>query len=100
MDKKIEFTEEQLQNITDFLNTLAHPLRLKIILQLSENPLSVTELMKALEVRQPNLSQHLSLLKRLRILKTKRKGRSVYYQLSHPEVKDLIENIANTIEKF
>ena len=95
-----EISEDMLQNIADILNSLAHPLRLKIILHLYKNPASVTEMLQVLNVRQPNLSQHLTLLKRLRILKTKRQGRMVYYYLNYPEIKDYILNILELLRKI
>lgn len=95
-----EISEDVLQNIADILNSLAHPLRLKIILHLYKNPASVSEMLQVLNVRQPNLSQHLTLLKRLRILKTKRQGRMVYYHLNYPEIKDYILNILELLHKM
>lgn len=89
----IDIPEETFQNMSDILKILAHPLRIKLILILAQKPSTVSELLKLLEVRQPNLSQHLTLLKRIRLLKTKREGKSVYYQLAHPEIKELLEKI-------
>jgi len=79
-----EYSDEILQNVSEILGTLAHPLRLKIILHLSQEPSAVSDMINALNVRQPNLSQHLALLKRLKILKTKREGRKILYFLAYP----------------
>ncbi|MCX7845706.1 MAG: metalloregulator ArsR/SmtB family transcription factor [Dictyoglomaceae bacterium] len=95
-----EISEEVLQSIAEVLNSLAHPLRLKIILYLYEHPASVSELLQILNVRQPNLSQHLTLLKRLKILKTKRQGRMIYYYLNYPEIRDYILNILELLNKL
>jgi ArsR family transcriptional regulator len=92
-----EYSDEILQNVSEILGTLAHPLRLKIILHLSQEPSAVSDMINALNVRQPNLSQHLALLKRLKILKTKREGRKILYFLAYPEIKDFI---IKTIEFF
>ncbi|ACK42814.1 MULTISPECIES: ArsR/SmtB family transcription factor [Dictyoglomus] len=101
MPKKENYTalsDEALQNMSDILKILAHPLRIKLIFILAQNSATVSDLLKILNVRQPNLSQHLTLLKRVKLLKTKREGKSVYYQLSHPEIRDLLESI-NEITK-
>ncbi|MCS7201262.1 MAG: metalloregulator ArsR/SmtB family transcription factor [Dictyoglomus sp.] len=95
-----EISEEMLQSIAEVLNSLAHPLRLKIILYLYEHPASVSEMLQILNVRQPNLSQHLNLLKRLKILKTKRQGRMIYYHLNCPELRDYIINIIELLNKL
>lgn len=95
-----EISDEILQSIAEVLNSLAHPLRLKIILHLYEHPASVSEMLQILNVRQPNLSQHLTLLKRLKILKTKRQGRMIYYYLNCPEIRDYILNILELLNKL
>ncbi len=97
---KKEISDETLQSIAEILNSLAHPLRLKIILHLYEHPSSVSEMLQILNVRQPNLSQHLTLLKRLKILKTKRQGRMIYYSLNYPEVRNYILNVLELLNKL
>lgn len=92
-ESQLNLSEETLQNMSDILKILAHPLRIKLIFLLSQNPSTVSDLLKLLDVRQPNLSQHLTLLKRVKLLKTKREGKSVYYQLAHSEIKELLEKI-------
>ncbi|HOJ92111.1 MAG TPA: metalloregulator ArsR/SmtB family transcription factor [Dictyoglomaceae bacterium] len=91
-------SEETLQNMADILHILAHPLRIKIIFILAEKPATVSELIKMLDVRQPNLSQHLTLLKRVKLLRTRREGKSVYYQINYPEIKGFLEKAKELVE--
>jgi len=66
--------------------TLAHPKRLEVIDRLRGGEMSVTGLAEVLEISQPNLSQHLTLMKQKGIVTTRRKGLNVYYRLASPKI--------------
>ena len=66
--------------------TLAHPKRLEAIDRLREAEMSVSDLASALEISQPNLSQHLSLMRQKGIVITRREGLNVYYRLASPKI--------------
>ncbi|MCD6463206.1 MAG: helix-turn-helix transcriptional regulator, partial [Thermotogae bacterium] len=54
----------KLTELSGVLKILGHPLRLKVLLLLKENrEMCVCELLPMLDVTQPNLSQHLSLMR-------------------------------------
>jgi DNA-binding transcriptional ArsR family regulator len=61
---------------------LAHPTRLCILTRLNVGECSVSELQKELCCRQASVSQHLALLRRENLVKTKRTGKSVLYELN------------------
>lgn len=67
-------------------HTLANPKRLEIIDKLRAKELSVTELGKALEIGQANLSQHLAIMRQRGIVATRREGLNVFYRLSNPKI--------------
>ena len=67
-------------------HTLANPKRLEIIDSLGSNEMSVTELARALEVSQANLSQHLGVMREKGIVTTRRNGVNVFYRLSSPKI--------------
>jgi len=66
--------------------TLAHPKRLEAIERLREGEMSVTDLAEALDISQPNLSQHLTLMRQKGIVTTRREGLNVYYRLASPKI--------------
>lgn len=66
--------------------TLAHPKRLEVIDRLREGEISVTDLAEALDISQPNLSQHLTLMRQRGIVTTRREGLNVYYRLGSPKI--------------
>ena len=65
----------------DLLRALAAPVRISIVLQLREAPRCVHELVDALEVTQPLISQHLRVLKSAGVVRGERSGREVVYHL-------------------
>jgi len=62
--------------------TLAHPRRLEVIDRLRSGEMSVTDLAQALQISQPNVSQHLALMKQKGIVTARREGLNVYYRLA------------------
>lgn len=77
----------------DVLKTIASQKRLEIIQLLKNRELSVGEMVEMLGVRQPNLSQHLSLLRRHNIVTNRKKGLSVYYSLADPRIAEACQLI-------
>jgi DNA-binding transcriptional ArsR family regulator len=66
--------------------TLAHPKRLEVVDRLRGWEMSATALAEALEVSQPNLSQHLTLVRQKRIDASRRARQDVYYRLASPKI--------------
>lgn len=65
----------------DLLRALAAPVRIAIVLQLLESPRCVHDLVDALGVTQPLISQHLRVLKSAGVVHGDRHGREVVYSL-------------------
>ncbi len=70
----------------EVLKTLASPRRLEILHRLSEGPWEVGRLAVELGLSQPNVSQHLSVLRSAGMVEAERDGREVRYRLSDPDV--------------
>ncbi|MGH3568114.1 MAG: ArsR/SmtB family transcription factor [Pseudonocardia sp.] len=65
----------------DLLRALAAPVRIAIVLQLLESARCVHDLVDALGVAQPLISQHLRVLKSAGVVHGERRGREVVYAL-------------------
>ncbi|MGH3624477.1 MAG: ArsR/SmtB family transcription factor [Sciscionella sp.] len=65
----------------DLLRALAAPVRIAIVLQLLDLERCVHELVDALDVSQPLISQHLRVLKAAGVVYGERNGREVVYRL-------------------
>ena len=67
------------------MKVVPHPLRLQILLLLSqETPLSMSTLMASLSTSQPRLSMHLIKMRDKNIVVGVRKGKEMYYSVSDP----------------
>ncbi len=68
------------------LKTLANPVRLQILHRLAAQPAVVTQLAAELGVSQPNVSQHLAVLRAAGLVAAERDGRLIRYRLVDPDV--------------
>lgn len=70
----------------EVLKTLASPRRLEILHRLADGPRGVGPLAHELGLSQPNVSQHLAVMRAAGIVDAERVGREVRYRLSDPDV--------------
>ncbi len=70
-----------LTDAGELLRALGAPVRIAVVLQLRHGPRCVHELVDALDVSQPLISQHLRVLKSAGIVQGQRRGREVVYHL-------------------
>lgn len=75
----------------ELLKILAHPVRIKILEELSKGVKCVSDFEDFLEVSQPNISQHLMLLRRYGVIDYYVDGRLRCYFLRDPISLDIIE---------
>ena len=66
--------------------TLASPVRLRILNLLRDGEKSVSELTQLLGLPQANVSQHLAVLRERNIVTTRREETSVYYKIANPKI--------------
>ncbi len=76
----------------NLFKALAHPLRIRIleILSVGPDPTPVSAILEDLAIEPALLSQHLTVLKRHRVVAAHRAGNAVYYELAHPKVAELL----------
>ena len=67
----------------NFLRLLADPTRLRLLLLLEQEELSVAELQDILGMGQSRISSHLAQLKRAGVVEDRRAGKNVYYGLTN-----------------
>ncbi len=73
------------------LKSLAHPTRLAIVQLLAVDEACVCHLSAALRISQPSLSQHLMVLRRSRLVRSRRQGKNIYYSVSEPQLPALLD---------
>jgi len=75
------------------LKVLANEDRLLILCQLSQGARNVGELEELLEIRQPTLSQQLTVLREEKLVTSERKGKYIYYRLASAEATEIMETL-------
>ena len=88
-----------VDNKIEILKIIAHPVRIKILEELMKGVKCVSDFEEFLEISQPNVSQHLSLLRRYQIIDYYIDGRLRCYFLRDPMIPDLIEIIRKEYEE-
>ncbi|HET6744346.1 MAG TPA: metalloregulator ArsR/SmtB family transcription factor [Candidatus Limnocylindria bacterium] len=68
------------------LKTLANPRRLEIVHQLAAGPCTVGRLAAQLGLAQPNVSQHLALMRAAGVVEAERDGREMRYRLADADI--------------
>jgi ArsR family transcriptional regulator, virulence genes transcriptional regulator len=66
----------------ELLGAMANTSRLMILCQLAEGEKSVSDLQPLIGLSQSALSQHLAVLRRRHVVRTRRAGQSIYYSLA------------------
>jgi DNA-binding transcriptional ArsR family regulator len=79
-----------LRSASDLLKALASPVRLGIVRELSQGGKYVHELVAALGVSQPLVSQHLRVLRNSRIVTTRRQAREIQYELIDDHIAHIV----------
>ena len=80
-------------NACELLKAMANEWRLMILCQLSEGEKTVSELQSALGLGQSALSQHLAILRREKIVRSRKHAQSVSYSLTGDEATKVMESL-------
>jgi DNA-binding transcriptional ArsR family regulator len=90
----------QLENATEVLRAIAHPLRILIIDMLhQQQAMSVTEIHEQLDIEQAVASHHLRILKDRGVVSVKRDGKNSFYTLTHSAYFDIVSHLGMVIAK-
>ena len=92
-----ELSEEVLERIASRLKAMGNPFRLKILQALHEGEMSVTGILAKVGGSQANVSKHLNVLRGADLVKSRREGVSVYYQISDATVFAICESVCTSL---
>ena len=76
-----------------FLRALANPHRLQVLCVLEDREMSVSELNASIPLSQSALSQQLSKLRALKLVSTRRDGRTIFYSVTSDKVCRVLETL-------
>ena len=83
----------------NFLRLLADPTRLRLLLLLEQEELSVAELQDIMGMGQSRISSHLAQLKRAGVVEARRAGKNVYYGLARKEERNMARVQVNELTR-
>ena len=84
-------TPETYRGVADLFGALADPTRAKILHTLLRQELCTCDLAAVVGVTESGISQHLRILRALRLVKSRRAGKFVYYRLDDTHVALLMQ---------
>lgn len=73
------------------LKTLANPDRLLLLCQMTQGEYSVGELETMTGIRQPTLSQQLTVLREEKVVNTRREGKQIFYSIASQEALTVLQ---------
>jgi DNA-binding transcriptional ArsR family regulator len=92
----IEALSAAADEASEFLKSLASPVRLRILCSILSREASVGELAEQLGVRQSVVSQHLALLRKDGLVRTRRDGQTIWYALADERVVRVMDVLQQT----
>ena len=94
-EQDLEFDElrDSASHACDLLKAMANEWRLMILCHLSSGEKTVSELQAVLGLSQSALSQHLAILRRERIVRSRKHAQSVSYSLAGDEATRVMESL-------
>ena len=92
-----EISEEVLERIATRLKAMGNPFRLRILQALHEGELSVTEILARVGGSQANVSKHLNVLRGVDLVRSRREGVSVFYQISDATVFNVCQSVCDSL---
>ena len=82
MERNLDEMQAVFERAAEWFGVLSTPQRLRIISALCHGEKNVGQLIELLGVSQPNMSQHLSIMYRARLVGKRRQGTQVYYHIT------------------
>jgi DNA-binding transcriptional ArsR family regulator len=92
MEIEVNKNIEKINEMGDFFKALSDSTRLKIILVISEGEICVNDISAKIGMTKSAVSHQLSYLKNLRLVKSRKDGKEVYYSLDDDHVNLLIKS--------
>ncbi len=90
---KTQIDFSQVDVVSDCLKVLSNPDRLKILCVLIEGELNVQQIEIRTNIYQPTLSQQLTVLRKNKMVSTRREGKQIFYQLSDMRVLKIMQTL-------
>ena len=91
--------EEQLQDLADFFKIFGDSTRIRILYVLSQSEMCVCDIASLLGMGQSAISHQLRVLKKMRLVKYRRDGKTVFYSLADSHIETILAQGMEHIEE-
>ena len=91
--------EESLMDLAELFKVFGDSTRIRILSVLFEAEVCVCDLAEALSMTQSAISHQLSILKRNKLVKSRREGKSMFYSLADDHVRTIVSQGMEHIEE-
>lgn len=91
---------EMFVRLAETFQALGDTSRVQIIWVLSHGELSVGDLAKLVSMNQSSVSHHLRTIRNLRLVKTRRSGRTIFYSLDDEHIERLLAEGIRHVKDF
>lgn len=82
----------------ELFKSMGHPTRIQVLEMLADGPVAVSRLRDSTGLEPSNLSQHLGVLRRQRLIVPTRRDGRLFYELACPEVSIALEAACSLLE--
>lgn len=83
MNKHVDIKKYQFDAVSDLLTAINDPIRQQIIMLFTDNKeFCVTDIANNFKISRPTVSHHLNLMKRSKVLNSRKEGKEVYYSFN------------------
>ncbi len=89
----------QIEEVARLFGVLAEASRLALLQALHSGPQTVSQLMAACGMKQANVSKHLGVLHDHRLVKRRRDGTSVRYEIADPMIFSLCDLVCTKMQR-
>ena len=94
----MDASEREFEDLAQLFKALGHPARLQILMQTLEDEFCVQEIGERLDRSQPNVSQHLTVLRERGLVVPERRGKRVCYRLADEGIREIIMRAKALVE--
>ena len=93
IEKDVMALRDQAGQVSNMLKQLANQDRLLILCQLAEQEFNVSKIEQLTGIMQPTLSQQLTILRRAKLVITRREGKQIYYAIQDQRLMRLLQTL-------
>lgn len=93
LEKDLLVLRDQAGEVSNMLKQLANQDRLLILCQLAQQEYNVSQIEQLTGIMQPTLSQQLTILRRAKLVITRREGKQIFYSIQDERLMSLLQTL-------